>query len=222
MQQVSRSVQRLARIAGCLYLVNIGAGAFAIGYVSSVAPTIHDNGVLFRAGVAAHLIVTLTNPPLALIFYELFKVVNRRLALLAAFFALVASGVEGASLFLQVEHPVVAAYDVYAAFFGFDLMTIGYLVYRSDFLPRAIGVLLVVDGVSYVLYSFVDILAPGLAGHLVPWIQLPILAAEGSLTVWLLVAGVNVVRWAERAGASSTSIAPMTSSGASVGSLTGD
>ncbi|HEV2139649.1 MAG TPA: DUF4386 domain-containing protein [Candidatus Dormibacteraeota bacterium] len=209
MQPVNRSVQLLARIAGAFYLVNIVAGAFAIGYVSSVAPTIQANETLFRAGIAAHLIVTLTNPPLTMIFYELFKVVNRRLALLAAFFSLVATGVEGAGLFVQVEHPVVRAYDVYTAFFGFDLMTIGYLVYRSSFLPRAIGVLLLVDGVSYLVYSFVDILVPGLAAHLVPWIQLPILAGEGSLTVWLLVSGVNAARWTERAGVSSTSLAPV-------------
>lgn len=212
MQMVNGTVQRMARIAGALYLVNILAGAFAIGYVSSAAPTIHENETLFRAGVAAHLVVTLTNPPLTLIFYELFKVVNRRLAILAAFFSLVATGIEGASLFVQAVHPVVPAYDVYAAFFGFDLMTIGYLVYRSNFLPRAIGVLLAVDGVSYVLYSFVDILAPGFASHLVPWIQLPILAGEGSLTVWLLVAGVNAARWTERARISSTSVVPATSS----------
>lgn len=210
MHPANRAVQRLARIAGALYLLNIVAGAFAIGYVSSVAPTIHANESLFRAGIAAHLIVTLTNPPLTMIFYELFKVVNRRLALLAAFFSLVATGIEGASLFVQVEHPVVPAYDVYSALFGFDLMTTGYLVYRSNFLPRAIGILLVVDGISYVLYSFVDILGPGLAGHLVPWIQLPILAGEGSLTVWLLVAGVNAARWSDRARISSASLAPVT------------
>ena len=197
-------------MAGALYLVNIVAGAFAIGYVASVAPTIHANATLFRAGIAAHLIVTLTNPPLTMIFYELFKVVNRRLALLAAFFSLVATGIEGASLFLQVEHPIVAAYDLYTPFFGIELMTIGYLVYRSFFLPRAIGVLLVIDGAGYLLYSFVDILVPGLAAHLVPWIQLPILAGEGSLTVWLLVSGVNAARWTERARVSSTSLAPVT------------
>jgi len=210
MQAANRSVQRLARIAGALYLVNIVAGAFAIGYVPSVAPTIHTNEALFRGGIAAHLVVTLTNPPLTMIFYELFKIVNRRLALLAAFFSLVATGIEGASLFVQVDHAVVPAYDVYAAFFGFDLMTTGYLVYRSNFLPRAIGVLLVVDGVSYILYSFVDILGPGLAGHLVPWIQLPILAGEGSLTIWLLAAGVNAARWTERARISTTSFVPVT------------
>ena len=207
--QNATSVLRLARIAGTLYLVNIVAGAFAIGYVSSVAPTVDTNEALFRAGVATHLIVTLTNPALMLIFYELFKVVNRRLALLAAFFGLVATAIEGASLFVQVEHPVVAAYDVYAAFFGIDLMTIGYLVNRSHFLPRVIGIRLVVDGASYLAYSFLHILAPQFASHLVPWIQLPILAGEGSLTVWLLVVGVNVERWSELHRLSAPSPTPL-------------
>lgn len=149
-------------------------------------------------GEAHALIVTLTNLPLTLIFYELFKVVNLKLALLAAFFGLVATGIEGASLFVRVEHPIVAAYDVYAAFFGVELMTTGYLTYKSSFLPRAIGVLLVIDGASYLAYRFIDILAPGFTSHLVPWIQLPILAGEGSLTVWLLVMGINAGRWSER------------------------
>jgi hypothetical protein len=192
-------IQRLARIAGALYLVNILAGAFAIGYVSSVAPTIHSNEALFRAGIAAHLIVALTNPALALIFYEIFKVVNHRLALMAAFFGLVATAIEGASLFVQVDHPIVVPYDVYTTFFGFDLLTIGYLILISNFLPHPIGLLLVIDGAGYVAYGFTHILAPALAGHLVPWIQLPILAAEGSLTVGLLVVGVNAARWMEQA-----------------------
>ena len=49
-------------------------------------------------GLAAHLVVIVTNVPLALIFYELFKVVNRRLALLTAFFILVATAIEAAGL----------------------------------------------------------------------------------------------------------------------------
>ena len=74
----------------------------------------------------------MTNVPLAVIFYDLFKVVNRRLALLVVFFTLVALG---------------------------------------------------------------------FAAHLVPWIQLPALFGEGSLCLWLLVVGVDVERWKERASA---------------------
>ena len=198
MQTATTSPQRLARLAGAFYLVNIVAGAFAIGYVPSAAPTIHANEALFRAGIAAHLIVTLTNPAILLIFYELFKSVSRRLALLAAFFGLVATAIEASSLFLQIENPAVPAYDLYTAFFGFSILTIGYLVYMSGFLPRVIGALLLLDGAVYLVYAFTHLMAPTFASHLVPWSQLPILAGEGSLTIWLVVRGVNARRWSER------------------------
>jgi Domain of unknown function (DUF4386) len=101
------SPRQLARIAGALYLINIVGGAFAIGFVraalftpdlATTAHNIQTHQLLYRLGLAAHLVVTLTNVPLALIFYELFKVVNRRLALLTAFFILVATAIEAAGL----------------------------------------------------------------------------------------------------------------------------
>lgn len=99
------SPRQLARIAGALYLINIVGGAFAIGFVraalftpdlATTAHNIQTHQLLYRSGLAAHLVVTVTNVPLALIFYELFKVVNRRLALLTAFFILVATAIEAA------------------------------------------------------------------------------------------------------------------------------
>jgi Domain of unknown function (DUF4386) len=82
-------------------------GAFAIGFVraalftpdlAATAHNIQTHQLLYRSGLAEHLVVTVTNIPLALIFYELFKVVNRRLALLTAFFILVATAIEAAGL----------------------------------------------------------------------------------------------------------------------------
>jgi len=87
------------------------------------------------------------------------------------------------------------SYDVYTVFFGFYALTIGYLVFRSTFLPRLVGVLMVIDGLAYLTDSFAAFLAPGFAAHLVPWILLPALFGEGSLCVALLVMGVNGERW---------------------------
>lgn len=84
-------------------------------------------------------------------------------------------------------------------FFGFDILCVAYLVFRPAFLPRAIGVLLAIDGLAYLAYAFADRLAPGFAAHLVPWIDLPAVFGEGSLCLWLLVAGVDAGRWQERA-----------------------
>src|SRR3954471_20865368 len=104
------SPQRLARIAGALYLINIVGGAFAIGVVqarlftldpAATAHNIQAHELLYRSGLAAHIVVTVTNVPLALIFYELFKAVNRRLALLDAFFILVATAIEAAGILHQ-------------------------------------------------------------------------------------------------------------------------
>lgn len=192
--------RQLARIAGVLYLVNILLGAFAIGYVeAAVGSSVHAHELLFRFGVAAHVVVTATNVGLALTFYEVFKVVNRRVAILDVFFTLVATAIEASGTVSDLSalrfDPAGAAYTVSTVFYGFDALAIGYLVYRSTFMPRAIGVLMVIDGIGYFIYSFTTILAPDLAAHLVPYIQLPILLGEGSLTLWLLIAGINEGRW---------------------------
>jgi len=231
------SPRQMARTAGALYLINIVAGAFAIGLVPAilvvpgVAATAHNiqtHELLYRLGLVAHVMVDVTNIPLAVIFYDLFKVVNRRLALLDVFFTLVATSIEAAGLLSQFTPLVLLGssrytsalpaaqlhalaylpgdlsaidYSIYAVFFGFDIICVAYLVFRSTFLPRAIGVLLAIDGLAYLAYSFADLLAPGFAAHLVPWIQLPAIFGEGSLCLWLLVAGVDVQRWKDRARA---------------------
>src|SRR5919199_4065334 len=107
---VGASPRQLARMAGALYLINIVGGAFAIGFVRAMlfvpdpvatADNIQTHELLYRSGLAAHVVVTMTNVPLAVIFYDLFKVVNRRLALLDMCFILVATAIEAAGLLHQ-------------------------------------------------------------------------------------------------------------------------
>lgn len=227
--------QRWARIAGGLYLVNILGGAFAIGYVPAVivvsgdpAATLHNiqaHELLYRLGLVVHIVVVSTNVPLAVIFYDLFKVVNRRVALFVAFFSLVGTAVEAANLATEFvplsllssgayssaltnsQAQAVAfvplnvaqeSYALYSVFFSFYGLSIGYLVFRSNFLPPAIGVLLAVGATCYLTYAFATFLSPNFAAHLVPYIQLPSLVGEGSFCLWLLLAGVNVQRWSAR------------------------
>jgi hypothetical protein len=229
------SPRQLARAAGALYLINIVFGAFAIGLVPALlivpdlAATAHNiatHELLYRLGLVAHIVVTLTNVPMGLIFYDLLKVVNRRLALLDLFFTLVATSIEAAGLLGQATPLVLLGngryasalpaaqlqalahlpgdlstidYSIYGLFYGFDIICVACLVLGSAFLPRTIGVLLAIDGVAYLVSGFADLLAPGFAAHLVPWIDLPTVFGEGSLCLWLLVVGVDVERWKERA-----------------------
>jgi len=81
------------------------------------------------------------------------------------------------------------------------ILGIGYLIFRSTFLPRILGVLMAIAGSSYLTNSFAGFLAPELRAHLLPYILVPCGVAELSLTLWLLVMGVNVQRWKEQAKA---------------------
>jgi len=83
-------------------------------------------------------------------------------------------------------------------FFGFFCLLLGYLIFRSGFLPRIIGVLLAFQGSCYLVNSFVGFLAPGMAD-----LAFSVLAVsavgEISLCLWLLVMGVNVPKSNEKA-----------------------
>ena len=234
------SPRHLARIAGGLYLLIIVGGFFAIGYVptalivpgdaAATAHNIQAHELLYRLGLAAHMIILPCNIPLTLIFYELFKVVNRRLALLVVFFSLVGSAIEGANIlnqfapltllggghYLSVFTPEqlqaqaympldsqTIGYDIQQVFYAGYLLAAGYLVFRSTFLPRTVGVLLAIGALCYLTYSFADFLAPDFATLLVPYIQVPSGLAELSLCLWLLVMGVNVSRWEAQASKAS-------------------
>src|SRR6516162_2853162 len=109
--RVEESPRTLARMAGGLYLIVIVAGAFAVGYVpaalvvpgdaAATAHNIQAHELLYRLSIVAHVIILLCNVLLALFFYDLFKVVNRRLALLVVFFTLVGTAIESANLLNQ-------------------------------------------------------------------------------------------------------------------------
>ena len=84
-------------------------------------------------------------------------------------------------------------FNISFVFFGFYCLLIGYLIFRSTFLPRILGVLMAIAGLGWLTF-----LSPPLAHYLSPYILAPGLG-EGSLTLWLLVMGVNAARWEEKA-----------------------
>jgi hypothetical protein len=86
-------------------------------------------------------------------------------------------------------------YGVALIFFGCFCIIAGYLIFKSGYLPRAIGVLMQVAGVCYLINSFALIAAPTIAARLFPAILLPSFVGEASLCAWLLVKGVNEEKW---------------------------
>jgi Domain of unknown function (DUF4386) len=140
----------------------------------------------------------------ALIFYFLFRPVSRRHSFVASFSRLifvVVMGVNtlnyfGATELFQVSHSSAAfnrGYGIALIPFGLHCVLTGYLIVRSTFLPRILGMLMVLAGLGYLIFLW-----PPLGDRLFfPYILIPGVLGEGSLTLWLLVMGVNNIRWTE-------------------------
>ena len=166
-----------ARIAGVFYLLVFVTGSLAL--------------VLVNGRVVANLIATACYVAVTFLFYDLFKPVNRTLSLLAAVFSLLGCASGALSSFRIVPLGINSL-----VFFGFYCLLIGYLVYRSTFLPRTLGVLMAIGGLGWLTF-----LSPSLAKSLTPFNMAPGIIGEGALTLWLLVKGVDDERWWEQAGA---------------------
>lgn len=195
------------------------------GDAAATAANIIESEQLYRLGFAGELIMLSCDIAFALILYVLLRPVNRNLALLAAFFRLVLAAISGVNAlnhigalailngadFLSVFQPEqlhalamltlkmhTLGYHIALVFFGFHLLVLGYLIVRSDYLPTLIGLMLMIAAFCYWTNSFANILDAEFADKLFPFILLPSLIAEMSLTLWLLVMGVNVPKWMAR------------------------
>jgi hypothetical protein len=155
-----------ARIAGVFYLLTFVTGVAAL--------FVHG-----KLALAAILIATVCYVAVTLLFYFIFRPVSRRLSLLAAFFSLTGCAVGAVTSSLS---PLV--------FFGFYCLLIGYLIFRSNFLPRTLGVLMAFAGLGWLTF-----LSGPLASYLSPYNLAPGILGEGALTLWLLVMGVNAQQW---------------------------
>jgi uncharacterized protein DUF4386 len=92
------------------------------------------------------------------------------------------------------------AFNIYLIFFGFWLIVTGYLIVRSTFFPRIIGVLLILAGIGWTLFLW-----PPLASAIHPVIAIAAAFGEIPLLLWLLAVGVNSRRWQEQADAAGES-----------------
>ena len=90
-------------------------------------------------------------------------------------------------------------YKLGMVFFGLHLAVLGYLVFRSGFLPRILGLLTMVSALGYLADSFTAFLAPQSAASLAMPVVITALIGELPLALWLLIKGVNVKRWHQRA-----------------------
>lgn len=132
----------------------------------------------------------------SVLLYTLLKVVNRGLALTVLVLDVISNAVSSSgSILLFAPLMLESAYAISLGLFSGSCLLTGYLIFRSTFLPRTIGVLLALAGICYLLNTVVVLSPKGFADYLFPWIFLPILVCEGVLALWLLIAGVNSAQW---------------------------
>jgi len=203
----------------------VGDKLVVAGDAAATAANILAHESSFRLGLAANLVAGLCYLTATVFVYALLKPVNRNVSLLAAFFSLAGCAVSGLTLVFQLAPLAVLkgasylsafpveqlqaqaftflslraqAFYIGHVFFGLHCLLVGCLIFRSGYLPRVIGALMVCAGLGWLTMSFSNLLLPPLGHSLDPFIIIPGAIGELSLTLWLLVRGVNVRKWERR------------------------
>lgn len=189
---------------------------------AATAVNIAAHRSLLRLGIVADVSTFLLAIPVTVILYALLKPVNKDLALLTVLLNLVQDAVGavnalntyrplqllgGASYLEAFNQEQLAAmamvsirshaigFAVALLFFGACCVVLGYLIFRSTFFPRAIGVLLAIAGLCYLVNSLAVLLSPAAAALLFPAILLPAFVGELSFALWLAGKGVDPSKW---------------------------
>ncbi len=207
---------------GIFYQVIVRDSINIPGDSMATMASLKENEFLWRLGIVAEFLSSIIGFGVILIMYKLTKPVNKDLAMLAAFFNLSAATIQtvyiiqlievlfpiGSSAYLQAftteqlgamislamkSH--VFGFGIALLMFGPYFLITGYLIYKSNYLPKFIGVLYTISGIGYLVNSFTLILAPQFAGIVFMIIALPVFVGEMTLAIRLLIKGVNEVEW---------------------------
>ena len=193
---------------------------------ANTAETAHRVGAslgLFRIGFAAYLVEAACDLALTAIFYVLLRPVSRPLALIAACFGIfgtctfavgeifyfaaalpftdadvIRTLTPGASVTFTYLCLILYGYifALFTGFYGIALMIRGYLIYRSSYLPRALGAIVILAGAGFFLKNIATVLAPHYDSMLFVY---PTLLALLSMAIWFLIKGINPQQWDQRA-----------------------
>jgi hypothetical protein len=198
------------------------------GDAATTANTILAHESSYRLGFALRLISIACYVALTALFYPLFRPVSKSLALLALSFGLLTQAITAFGSLFQLAPLVVLGPSLYLSVFdvkqlqalallflglnaqvgsvslvfsGVFQLLIGYLIIRSTFLPRILGVLIALAGLGWLIF-----LSPPLAHSLLIYLEVLGFVGEVPLMLWLLVIGVNAKRWQEQASAAAASL----------------
>jgi hypothetical protein len=184
----------------------------------ATARNIQTNEMLFRWGFVADLINFVIGLPTVLIIYHFFKKSNKILLQIALAMVIIQTAIIAVNLLNQISPLLILSNDAYLntfqqdqlatlsllflniqsqgygiglVFFGFYCILIGYVIYRTNAIPKIIGVLYSIAGICYLINSFTMFLSKGFANPLFIYLAIPILIGELSLCLWLLIKGID-------------------------------
>ncbi|MBV8197104.1 MAG: DUF4386 domain-containing protein [Candidatus Eremiobacteraeota bacterium] len=223
--RVAGAFYLLTVLTGLFAEIFVRGSLIVSGDAAATARNILASQTLYRFGFAADLVGGAAYAVVTLLLYELLKPVSRTLSLLAAIFSIVGIAVGGAGalghiapLFILNGSHYLSAFNVAQlqalallslkmhaqtylialVFFGCYEVLLGYLIFRSTYLPRTLGVLVAVAGFAFLINSFALFLSPPLGNALNSYLLALDGIGEIGLTLWLLIFGVNAQRWYER------------------------
>lgn len=207
----------LASIPGFFALAYVPGKLIVHANATATANNIAGSETLFRLGIAADLIAQALFVFVALALYDLLRGVSQRWAVLMVIFILLAipiafvnevnaiaalvllHGGDFLSVFDKPQRDALAmlflrlhggGFDVAEIFWGLWLLPLGLLVYRSRFIPRILGILLMVACLAYVVDSLTSLLIPSYETIVSRWVN-PLMLAEVVFMLWLLIMGAT-------------------------------
>lgn len=205
------------------------------GDPAATAANVVSGDALFRLGIVGDLVMVMADVAIAIALYRLFAPVSRTFSALAAAFRLTQAAVLtlnllhqfGAVLILrsdgalgafdpgQVDALALLLLDLHAfgylfglVLFAGNLLTMGYLVYRSGFLPRFFAPLAVLAAAGYLVDTLMFVVIPAYGGGVSNVVLLPAFVFEVGFAAWLLVKGVDAPAWRRAAARAGDGVEP--------------
>jgi hypothetical protein len=215
----------MVNIATSVFALMTTQGLIVANDAAQTAANIMANEPMFRLAFVAIILAGVAYVAVVAILYVLMKPAGRTLSAIAAFIGLAGCAIAASTMlnqiaalmylgdasylaaFTQEQLQAMARLSIRAAglgntiglvFFGFYCLLLAALVFRARFLPRWLGVLLLLAGIGWLVGCFTSFLMPslGIAGTLIPISGL----GEALFTLWLLIMGVNAEKWRAQAG----------------------
>lgn len=196
----------------------VRSGMIFPGNAAATAENIRANSFLFRIGFVSDLVMVMSDVGVAVLFYLLLKPVNPGLSMVAASFRLAQATVIGINLlnyympllilgeanhlqsFTSEQTNVLVllflnahsyGYLISGVFFGISCVILGYLIFKAEFFPRWLGILIVGAGISYLIDCLVNFLLPEFTSSSEILVMTVAVVSELSLCIYLLVKGIN-------------------------------